>query len=82
MRVPTLSLAALLMACTPYTTAFPFSWANLSESKSGFIANEVNVLAPTIVGIYFCTDADWKGHCEHLKNGPAICSAYKSDDQT
>lgn len=35
---------------------------------------DVNILAPTTIGVYFCPEAFWKGECEYLQNGPGICS--------
>ena len=35
-----------------------------------------NILAPMTVGIYLCTDVDWKGQCIHLIDGTALCRKY------
>lgn len=31
------------------------------------------ILAPTVVGVYVCVDADYKGQCSYLQNPPGMC---------
>lgn len=65
MLLPITLLAVLL----DLAIAMPTSDKSTLETRK-----ETKILAPTTVGLYLCTDADWKGECEDLKRGPGLCS--------
>ena len=66
-----LTLAALLLQ---QTTAMPTFVEDMTNRLGLHSRAEFKILAPIVVGIYVCTEPDWKGTCVDLKNGPGICS--------
>lgn len=63
-----LHLAACLLHCTAAFPDDPSSGHKVETRSLG------KILAPSIVGLYLCVDADWKGQCAYLENGPGLCS--------
>ena len=67
------AIAVLLL----HTTALAFPAFSLTDitARLGLERRKITkILAPTVVGLYVCTDADWKGTCKDLRNGPGLCS--------
>ncbi|KAM3413644.1 hypothetical protein BST61_g10337 [Cercospora zeina] len=70
------AIAVLLLQTT--VLAFPASSPEDTETEFEIEKRKItNILAPTIVGLYVCTDADWKGTCEDLRNGPGLCINFE-----
>lgn len=68
-----LTLAALLLQ---QTMAMPTFVEDMTDRLGLHSRAEFKILAPIVVGIYVCTEPNWKGTCVDLKNGPGICSKW------
>ncbi|PPJ57984.1 hypothetical protein CBER1_11470 [Cercospora berteroae] len=74
-RLP-FAIAVLLLHTT--VLAFPaFSLTDVTARRGLERRKITKTLAPTVVGLYVCTDADWKGTCKDLKNGPGLCINFQ-----
>lgn len=65
------TLAALLLQ---QTTAMPTFFEDITARLGLRSRAEFKILAPIVVGLYVCTEPEWKGVCADLKNGPGLCS--------
>ncbi|KAF2206280.1 hypothetical protein CERZMDRAFT_103531 [Cercospora zeae-maydis SCOH1-5] len=66
------AIAILLLQTT--ALAFPASSLEDTAARLSIEKRNINdILAPTLVGLYVCTDIDWKGTCQDLQNGPGLC---------
>lgn len=75
MRSTTTLPVMLLAMLVGFAIALPTSDA---AERSMEMKREAMIQAPTLVGLYVCTDADWKGECEDLMRGPGLCSKESS----
>ncbi|CZT25777.1 uncharacterized protein RCC_11446 [Ramularia collo-cygni] len=60
------AISALMLSCID---AAPHAQASPDLASRDL----VNILVPTILPVYFCTEPFWQGTCDNLQNGPALC---------
>lgn len=75
--IPSIKMSSKrLLAIASLLASLGRALPSLGTNKDIQARAELNILAPTRVGVYMCVDANWEGYCEHLLNGPGLCSEY------